>query len=300
MHISRVTFFLGIFVLLGWAGDRLAAQGSMGPPGAARPALLESFAVGVAHTARDDVRGLGVTGSVAVTSWEMSMGGRSAWGRSTVLRHGLAYARHELGSTGVTRLPDALQELTLSLGLQHQASPTWQLAGFLRPGFYSDGSGLTGRSFNAPLLATALYTPKPELTWVLGFRADAASDRPVLPIAGVRWQFAPEWTFNLGFPRAGVAYRPHERVTYQLGATAVGGGYSVARRWANAGDGRETWLEYRDIRLGASAEWRVGQAFALIVDLGFVVNRRFHYFDRDLKIKGGNPAFVSLGWRGRF
>lgn len=300
MHLSRGTYVVSICFLLVWCGVRLDAQGSMGAGGTFRPALLESFAAGASHTGRDDVRGAGVSGSVAVTSWELSVGGRSALGPATVLRHGLAYARHELGAGGVTRLPDALQELTLSLGLQYQASPTWQVAGFLRPGFYGDGSGLSGRSFNAPLLATAFYTRTPEVSWTLGLRADAASDRPVLPIAGVRWQFAPEWTFNLGFPRAGLAYRPHEHVTYQLGATAVGGGYRVSGRLVDGVSPRDTWLEYRDIRLGAGAEWRVGQASAVTVDIGVVANRRWHYFDRDLKIKGGNPVFASLGWRGRF
>jgi hypothetical protein len=299
MFISRVTLCLGVAFGLAFAGLRLHAQG-VGAGGTFRPALLESFAAAGAGSERDALRGPGAAGSVAVNTWEMSVGGRTALGPATQLRHGLAWARHDLGTAGVTRLPDALQEVTLSLGLQHQVSPTWQVAGFLRPGFYGEGGRFGGRSFNAPALFTALYTTSPELTWILGLRADAASDRPVLPIAGLRWQWAPEWTFNLGFPRAGLAYRPNEKVTYQLGATAVGGGYRVATPWTGVGGGRDAWLEYRDIRMGAGAEWRATPASVLTVELGVVANRRFDYFNRDVKLKGSNPLFFSLGWRGRF
>jgi hypothetical protein len=297
----RLPLFLaasGLFL----TGGHLLAQGAGAASATFRPALLDNFTVGTSFTARDDLRGPGVAGDVAVTRFDLSLAGRTPLGASTVLVHGLAYARHDLNRSGLTRLPDTLQELTLSLGLQHRASATWQVAAYLRPGLYGDELGWDSGRFNAPLLATAIYATGPDLAWIVGFTANAASDRAFLPIAGVRWQFAPAWTFNLGFPRAGLEYRPNERVSYHGGATVQGGGYYITGAGANPVTGplRRTWLEYREIRLGGGAVWTLSESATLTLDVGVVAQQRFDYFDRDFKVKGGHPFFGALSWQGRF
>jgi hypothetical protein len=78
---------------------------------------------------------------------------------------------------------------------------------FLRPGFYGDFEEIAGDSFNVPVLALAQYGPRRELVWMFGLSVNAFSDHPVMPVAGVRWQFAQAWTFNLGFPQAGFVCR---------------------------------------------------------------------------------------------
>ncbi|MBX3751594.1 MAG: hypothetical protein KF897_16060 [Opitutaceae bacterium] len=294
----RFTLALSLSLL---AAGPLAAQ----PASATfRPALLESYAIGFGTTAESDLERGGTVGSVEVARYDFSFTGRTALSEATMLLHGLAWSSTRLDLTGPVLLPDRLDELTLSLGLQHRASPQWTLGAYLRPGFYGDSLDAEADSFNAPLLATALYHASRELTWILGFSANAASDNPFIPIAGVRWQFAPDWTLNIGFPRAGFTWKASETVSWNLGATVQGGDYYVSEGFGAPAPGlgrlSKTWLEYREIRAGVGAEVRLGAGVTLVADAGVAVDQRFDYFDRGYELKGETPFFLRLAVQGRF
>ena len=283
------------------ASGQLAAQ----PASATfRPALLEAYAVGFGATAASDLERGGVVGSVEVARYDFSFTGRTALGEATMLLHGLAWSSNRLDLTGPVLLPDRLDELTLSRGLQHRASPQWTFGAYLRPGFYGDSLDADADSFNAPLLATAMYHASRELTWILGFSANAASDNPFIPIAGVRWQFAPEWTLNIGFPRAGFTWKASDTVSWHLGATVQGGDYHVSDGFGSPAPGigrlSKTWLEYREIRAGVGAELVLAEGVTLAVDAGVAVDQRFDYFDRGYELKGETPFFLRLAVQGRF
>ena len=283
------------------ASGQLAAQ----PASATfRPALLEAYAGGFGTTAASDLERGGVVGSVEVARYDFSFTGRTALGETTMLLHGLAWSSNRLDLTGPVLLPDRLDELTLSLGVQHRASPQWTLGAYLRPGFYGDSLDADADSFNAPLLATALYHASRELTWILGFSANAASDNPFIPIAGVRWQFAPAWTLNIGFPRAGFTWKASDTVSWHLGATVQGGDYYVSDGFGSPAPGigrlTQTWLEYREIRAGLGAEVKLTGGVSLAVDAGVAVDQRFDYFDRGYELKGETPFFLRLAVQGRF
>ena len=269
-----------------------------------RPALLESYNLTYGQTARADLSRNGPAGSVAVQHAAFSFTGRTPLSTATVLLHGLAYAGHELDTRGAPFLPDTLTEVTLSLGVQHRLNERWSLAGYLRPGSYGDTRRLDGDTFNAPLLFTAFYNAGPELAWITGFSVNAFSDNPFIPIAGVRWQFAPDWTLNVGFPRAGVTWRAGERLSLMAGATVQGGSYRVTRNYGvpAAGVNRlaNTYLDYREIRLGLGAEFAFTPALKLVADTGFTADQRFDYFDRGYRLKGDRAAFLNLSLQGRF
>ena len=300
--MPALTFRSSLALLLGLlASGQLAAQ----PASATfRPALLEAYAVGFGTTAASDLERGGVVGSVEVARYDFSFTGRTALGETTMLLHGLAWSSNRLDLTGPVLLPDRLDELTLSLGVQHRASPQWTLGAYLRPGFYGDSLDADADSFNAPLLATALYHASRELTWILGFSANAASDNPFIPIAGVRWQFAPAWTLNIGFPRAGFTWKASDTVSWHLGATVQGGDYYVSDGFGSPAPGigrlTQTWLEYREIRAGLGAEVKLTGGVSLAVDAGVAVDQRFDYFDRGYELKGETPFFLRLAVQGRF
>lgn len=269
-----------------------------------RPALLESYAIGFGATAASDLERGGTVGSVEVARYDFSFTGRTPLSEATMLLHGLAWSSNRLDLTGPVLLPDRLDELTLSLGVQHRASPTWTLGAYLRPGFYGDSLDAESDSFNAPLLATAMYHASRELTWILGFSANAASDNPFIPIAGVRWQFAPDWTLNIGFPRAGFTWKASETVSWHLGATVQGGDYYVSEGFGSPAPGMgrlsRTWLEYREIRAGLGAEAKLTEHVSLTADAGVAVDQRFDYFDRGYELKGETPFFFRIAVQGRF
>jgi hypothetical protein len=269
-----------------------------------RPALLESYNVNFGHTARADLSRQGAAAdSVVVRHAGFSFTGRTPLGAATLLLHGFAFASHELDSAAAP-LPGRLTETALSLGLWHKLDERWTLAAYLRPGSYGDRSRLDGDSFNAPLLFTALYRANPDLDWIAGFSVNGFSDNPFMPVAGVRWQFAPAWTLNLGFPRAGVTWRAHERFSLLAGATVQGGSYRITRNYGvpAAGVNRlaNTFLDYREIRLGLAAEITLTPALKLVADAGVTADQQFDYFDRGYRLKGDRAAFLGLALQGRF
>lgn len=269
-----------------------------------RPALLESYSFSLGQTAGSDLSRGGVLGNVKITHLDFGFTGRTALSETTLLLHGLAWARNSLDLSNGIYLPDALDELSLSLGVQHRHSAQWSFGAYLRPGFYGDSLDPEPDSFNAPLLATAIYTVSRELSWIFGISANAASDNPFFPIAGVRWQYAPDWTLNIGFPRAGLAWRQNEQLTWNLGATVQGGDYYVSEGFGSPAPGigrlARTWLEYREIRLGVGAECKLSDLVTLSADAGVAVDQRFDYFDRGYELKGESPLFVAVAIKGRF
>jgi hypothetical protein len=284
------------------------ASGLLAQPSATmRPGLLSSLEAGWSWSSQEDLsRGPARVGEVAVQRYSLSVSGRTSMNAETGLLYGLAYATNRLdASSGI--LPDELSELSLNLGLTRQFSPAWSGAAYLRPGFYGDFDDLNGDSFNAPLLATLAYSPARELTWLFGLNVNAFSDNPVLPILGVRWQFAPDWTFNVGFPRSGFTWKFSDQLSLQAGVAFQGGSFRVGR------DPRatplslpppprlsDTYLDYREVRVGFSAAYALTETLKISLEAGAVTDRKFDWFDRNYRLDGDAGAYFGLSIRGSF
>lgn len=283
----------------------LLAATALGQPSATmRPALLSSVDVEVSSSSKENLGRDGTDfGPVAVLSTSVSLSGRHQVNPSTVLLYGLAYQQHRLDAT-TSLLPDQLAELSLNLGLQRRFSSTWSAALFARPGFYGDFEDFSGRSLNLPVLALVNYTHSPTLTWNFGLNLNAFSDNPVLPIAGVRWQFAQDWTFSVGFPQSGFSWRRDRQLTLRAGVGFNGGSYRIVEsrgvpapsiaRLAN------TYLDFREIRAGLGADYRLLPRLVLSLDLGAVTDRKFDYFDRGFRLDGDAGFYASLALKATF
>lgn len=208
----------------------------------------------------------------------------------------------DLDLSGTAPLPDRLSVVGLTLGatrsLREWIGPDWRATVLLRPNLSADSSSLSGNGFNVPMILSVGHRASATFSWDLGLTIDPEGRYAVLPLAGMRWDFAPGWTASVGFPQTGVAYHFSRALTFNAGARFQGGTYHVARsRGPVAGD---TWLEYREVRLGAGFDYRFSPALSVTVDAGAVLDRRFDYFDRDYKIDGKSAAYVTLALRARF
>lgn len=274
------------------------------PSATMRSALLESLDVEISSSSEENLQqgGAGL-GTVSVLSSALSLTGRHSLGPTTMLSYGFAYRRHDLEAT-TSLLPDQLAELTLNLGLQRRFSTQWSGAIFARPGLYGDFEDLGTRSLNLPVLALFNYTRSPDLVWNFGLNLNAFSDNPVLPIAGVRWRFAPDWTFTVGFPQSGFSWRHNETLTLRAGVGFNGGSFRVTDNLGSPGPGRarlaNTYLDFREVRVGLGADVSLGRGFKLVADLGAVTDRKFDYFDRDYRIDGDAGIYATLGLQARF
>ena len=256
------------------------------------------------HTAGSDLDA-GPAAEVGVDSLSLGLRGRSPLAERTQLLYGLEWTRHELDLAGTTWLPEALASLAAPLGVAHTFDDKWRLLVTATPRLAGTDGDLSSARFDLPVLALASYVQSPELTWSFGLRYGARSDIAVLPIAGVAWQFAPEWELKVGWPESGVSWRATEQLTLRAVATINGGDYRLAddpralaeRLGPSLAD---TWLEYREIRVGLAAEYAFGRALSVRAELGRVVDQRFEYIDRDVKLNGESPLYFGASVVGRF
>ena len=127
----------------------------------------------------------------------------------------------------------------------------------------------------------------------------------LLPIAGVVRKFAPEWEFRLAWPDSGLSYRATPELTLRAVAAFHGGDYRLDDDPRAPADRTgvslaNSWLEYREVRVGLAAEYALGRGVSLRADLGRVVSQRFECTDRSLKLTGGSPTYFALGAIARF
>ncbi len=258
-----------------------------------------------AHAARSDLDGAGAGAGIAVESYSAALRSSTAVGERTRVLYGLEWTRHDLSRRGETWLPGQLTALSVPLAVSQRASDRWSLLLSLSPRLAGADESLSAARFDLPVLALASYTAAPDLTWSFGLRYGPRSDIAVLPIAGVVWRFAPEWTFRVGWPESGVSWRATEQLTVRAVATVHGGDYRLADD-PRAVAGRvgpslaDTWLEYREIRVGLAVEYALNPRLSVRADLGGVVNQRFEYADRDVTLDGGTPLYFGAAVTGRF
>jgi len=223
----------------------------------------------------------------------------------TRLLYGLSWSGYDFARSGVMAVPDQLQEISLGLGFAHRLNEQWRLMARVQPGLYGDLEGSAHDAFNAPAMLLATYARDRDLAWSFGLRVDPFSENEVLPFLGVNWRFAPRWEFTLGFPRAGFTYELTPALKLGLGATVQGGSFRIAEdpRPVSVTVGPrldDTYLDYREIRVGLGADYRFNDSLSLGVEAGLIADQRFEYHERDFTLKGGTAAFFMLSFTGRF
>lgn len=290
----RTIFLLGFLPVFAFAQ----------PSTAMRPALLSSLEAEISASSDESIARGGISyGSVSVLTTSLSFSGRHGLDPATTFVYGMAYRNHQLDATS-TLLPDQLAELSINLGLQRRFSPKWSGALFVRPGFFSDFEDLSSKSLNMPVLAMFNYTSSPTLTWSFGLNVNPFSEKPVFPIAGVRWQFAEDWTFTVGFPQSGVSWRTSDSVTLRTGVGFNGGSFRITENLGVPAPGinrlANTYLDFREVRAGLGADFKLGPRLTLAMDLGFVTDRKFDYYDRDFILNGDAGFFGAVALRANF
>jgi hypothetical protein len=208
----------------------------------------------------------------------------------------------DLDITGAVPLPDRLQSVGLALGVSKDLTewigPRWIGTVMARPNFSSDSSSLSGSDFNLPVSLSFGYKQSPTLAWDVGVNVNPQGNNIILPLVGVRWEFAPDWIASLGFPQTGIAYKFSRSLTFKTGARFQGGTYHIGKAPAPGLD--DTWLEYREIRVGAGFDYQILKNLTAGLDAGAVVNRKFDYFDRNYDVDGNSVSYFTISLRARF
>lgn len=297
----KITFRLHLFVGL-WLVSALTAA-AQPASSTFRTGLLDSWSFGYGYSSKGDLDRSGPAGDVAVQRVDVSFSGRWPLAGGSQLLYGFNLSSNELETSPGTPLPERLAELSLNLGLMRRLNPAWTVSVFARPGFYGDFTEI-GDSLNLPILALANYTRRKELVWNFGLNINPMAENPVLPVAGFRWQFAPAWTFNFGFPQAGFIYRLNPKTSWRAGVAFQGGSFRISDNLGvpapNVARLANTRLDYREVRVGLGADLTLPAGFILTLDAGMVTDRKFDYYDRDYQLNGEPAAYASITLRAAF
>lgn len=193
-------------------------------------------------------------------------------------------------------VPESLTAFALKLGYARTLSPQWSLRAEIDPGLYSDWEDIGSDDFNVPFGARLLYAQSRELQWGFALFVDPRGGTPVIGGVGARWVFAPNWTLLAFLPEPRVEYDLSPDVTLFAGASLRGGTFRVAedfgrRRGRPALDNQD--IDFREISVGAGARWKLSEGLTLNAGVGWMLDRRFEFEDRDLLINGdGAPQFL--------
>lgn len=268
-----------------------------------RPTLVDAFSGTYTYSDSGDLnRGNTRVGELSLSRFDFSASGRVPLRQGMMLIPGLAYSRTTLDASAGVPLPGSVQELSLSLGVRGVLSQKWFYLAALRPGFY--GQKLVGDSFNAPLFLATFYRQSETLTWTFGVTANAFNDNPILPVVGVQWKFAPDWQFEVGFPRTGVSYTVNSALTVRGGLSVLGGGYRITENLGVPAPGvarlNNTYFDITEVRLGAGFTYKFAGGLDLDVDAGATTLRRFDYPDRNYRLNGDNVGWLSVTLNRRF
>lgn len=258
------------------------------------------------HSANNRLQRSGASGGAvgveaAFFEWRQS----AALDETTRLNYGLTWNLYDFSRSGPMVLPEKLQAVSLALGATRQLNQQWLLIGSIQPGLYGDLDNGARGAFKAPVLLLSTYLQNHALAWSFGLIADSFADKRVIPIVGVKWRFAPRWEFTVGFPRAGFVYALNPALKFGLGATIQGGSFHVTRdlRPVSLAVGPrldDTYLDYREIRVGLSAEYVFNDTLSFSVEAGAITDQKFDYYEHGYTLHGDTAGFFTLGLSGRF
>ena len=200
-------------------------------------------------------------------------------------------------SPAASLVPARLSSVALKLGWNRALDAQWSLRAEADPGTYGAGS------FGAPIAVRAIYAASRELQWAVGVNYDWRSGHPLIGGAGVRWQFAPEWTLALLLPAPRIEWAVTKEFSLHAGASLRGGTFRVADNFGRtrgrpAFDGQT--VDYREITLGVGARWQLSPGTALHLSVGAMTDRRFEFHDRNLLLNGDGAPAAQLTFTSAF
>lgn len=219
------------------------------------------------------------------------------------LRAGVDWERFSFSSPANTPLPDTLQSTSLIIGADVQLAEKWLLRLEVQPGIYSDFEDIDINDFQIPATIGFGYSPNRDLQWFFGARIGFSNDIPILPVAGVRWKFAEDWTLNLLIPRPRITYQINEQWQAFAGGELKGGTYRMGSDFGTqAGNPalNNAILSYMEIRAGAGISYQFHPAISVELDGGWVVSRTYDYYRADTKMKSDGAPYAQIGLKGRF
>lgn len=216
---------------------------------------------------------VGLSGNVPVWMTErirLTLGVRYRW-------NGL-----DLDGVGLSDASLDLHRLQIPLNAWIDTEGRWRFWVRAEPGIFSDFDSIGSDDWAFSALALASYQLTDAWRVALGgYYSRDTGDDTLLPAAGFIWRPGPHWIVSLTVPRIQVAWAPNGDWLFTANAFPSGG------KWNLRDAGRDLDLEYGAIRLGATAERRIGGSrFWAYLEGGLLVGQ-------DLEVRNGGRSLVD-------
>jgi len=266
--------------------------------------IAEELDVNYSYTGNAAVTGSKLTGAtVDEHSADVKFVVSSQLTRDLLLRVGGEWQRFSFGVPTGVPVPAVLQQASAVIGCDYQAGGQWIVRAELQPGLYSDFAEITGTDVDAPLVVAGVYLANPDLQWLLGLHVDARSQYPVMPVAGVRWKFADEWTLDFMLPKPRLEYDLNDRVQLYLGAGLAAGTFRIGNHFGTDNglaklDGQT--VDYLEVRVGAGCSWKIAPMLSLEAEAGTLVYRDFDFFNARTDYRSHGAPYGEVACHARF
>ena len=262
--------------------------------------VAEELDVNYSYTGNAAVTGSGLTGAkIDEHSAGVKFVVSSQMTRDLLLRIGGEWQRFSFGIPAGVPVPATLQQVSAVIGCDYQVGGSWIMRAELQPGVYSDFTDVTGGDVDAPFVLAGVYLVNPDLQWLLGLHVDARSQYPVLPVAGVRWKFADEWTLNFMLPKPRLEYDMNDRVQLYLGAGLAAGTFRVGDNYSLAKLDRQL-VDYLEVRVGAGWSWKITPTLQMEVEAGTLAYREFNFFNATTDYRSNGAPYGQVACHARF
>jgi opacity protein-like surface antigen len=277
---------------------------ALAAPLSAQPARpTPTLKVETSHSGETDLEARGAAvGEVAVSRLTAALEVPLApLSDSTSLGADFGYSSFFLDRSGLVALPEQLESVDAGLSTRHRFDDRWSFLARLSAGVAGSEGSFSSDGFNAGLFALATYQFSETFSAGVGFVYNTlAEELPLIPVAGVRWDFAPDWRFTLAFPSTRVAWTANDRLSLRVSLDLDTGSFHVKDdpRPATIGvDGRpslrDSVLDYTAISAGFGASYLLTDSLTLDATLGYNFSRTADFDDRNYKIEADEGAPIA-------
>ena len=194
-------------------------------------------------------------------------------------------------------IPGNLSAISLDLRAMWRINDKWRVSAGIAPGFYGDDEVDFSDALNVPLMALAFWQKSEDLSVAFGFRVDAFSDMPFIPVLGVNWKINPEWELSLGLPKTELRYEWSRQLSLYGGMAFEGNSYAVDDASLETPSGRplrDTYVSESEFRALLGFEYKFDSGVKLAVEGGYAFGREFDYHEKDVKLEIDPGAFSGV------
>lgn len=216
---------------------------------------------------------------------------------------GISYRRLQFGKPAGAPVPNSLQGIAGVIGAQSNFADNWRARIEAFPGLYSDFSDISGDDFTVPLLLETAYELNPSLELGAQLMMHPFRKNPVVGMVGITWLINDDWSLNFWLPRPQLEYQWSDDLDLFVGGSLSGGSFRVAEDFGTALGRPELngeVVDFQEVRAGAGARFNLGRHITAEIAGGWIFDRRFEFYERNLTANGDGAPYVQFSLGARF